>query len=265
MLWLAADVHDLRGGYLHAESHLVGVDPGGDLRVAHPLEPHLVEPADRLQRVALDLLVNAARVGEIKDGVAAGAELYALVDRGQEAAAPVGIAAARAFLARAEDDEAGQILRFAAQAVADPGPHARPAEDHRPGGHHDLAGSVVERVGGNALDDGQVVHNLGQMGQQFGQLDSRLAMPGELELRAQQPGIRIDERRAIALEQIGRGQFAIKFGELGLVVEELQMARAARHEQKNHPFGLGGEMGRPGRQRIDALGRGRGVAAGAAA
>ena len=130
------------------------------------------------------LLVDAARVGEIKDRVAAGAELHALVDRGQEAAAPVGVAAAGALLARAEDDEAGQVLRLAAQAVADPGPHARPAEDHRPGGHHDLAGRVVEGVGGDALDDGQVVDDLGQVRQQFGELGSRLAVPGELELRA---------------------------------------------------------------------------------
>ena len=127
----------------------------------------------------------------------------------------------------------------------------------RPGGHHDLAGSVVEGVGGHALDDGQVVDDPGQVGQQLGQLGPRLAVPGELELRAQQLGIRIDERRAVALEQLGRGQLAVEPGELGLVVEELQVARAAGHEQEDHPLGLGGEMGRPGRQRVDALGRGR--------
>ena len=77
---------------------------------------------DGVERVALELGVDAARVGEIQDRIAAGAELDALVDRRQKAAAPVGVAAAGPLLAGAEDDEAGQVLRLAAQAVATQAP-----------------------------------------------------------------------------------------------------------------------------------------------
>ena len=106
-----------------------------------------------------------ARVREVEHRVAAGAELHALVDRGQEAAAPVRIAAAGPFLARAEDDEAGQVLRLAAQAIAGPGPDARPAEDRRAGAHHDLAGRMVEGVGDHRLDDRDVVDDRRQVRQ----------------------------------------------------------------------------------------------------
>ena len=72
--------------------------------------------------------VDAGRVGEVQDRVAAAAERHALVDGRQEAAAPVRVAAAGALAAGAEDDEAGQVLRLAAQAVGHPRAHARPAE-----------------------------------------------------------------------------------------------------------------------------------------
>ena len=56
--------------------------------------------ADGVERVALQLAVDAARVGEVQHRVAAGAELDALVDGRQEAAAPVRVAAARALSCR---------------------------------------------------------------------------------------------------------------------------------------------------------------------
>ena len=74
-----------------------------------------------------------------------------------------------------------------------------------------------------------------------------------LNFGPEQLGVGVDERRAIALEQLGRGQRAVELGELRLVVEQLQVARPARHEQEDHPLGLGREVRRLGRQRIDAL------------
>ena len=63
----------------------------------------------------------------------------------------------------------------------------------------------------------------------------------------------IDERGAIALEQFGRRQRAVELGQFRLVVEQLQMARCPGHEQEDHALGLGGEMRRLGRQRVDAV------------
>ncbi len=69
--------------------------------------------------IVLKLGIDAPRIGEIQDRVAAGAKLHALVDRGQKAAAPVGVAAAWALLARAEDDEtrAGPATRCPARST----------------------------------------------------------------------------------------------------------------------------------------------------
>ena len=52
--------------------------------------------ASRASRAAVSAS-TPRRVGEVQDRVAAAAELHALVDGGQEAAAPVGVAAAGPF------------------------------------------------------------------------------------------------------------------------------------------------------------------------
>ena len=67
-------------------------------------------------------------------------------------------------------------------------------------------GSVVERVGDHPLDDGDVVDHLGQVRQELGEFRTALAVPGEPEFRAQQLGAGLDERGAIALDQVGRRQ-----------------------------------------------------------
>ena len=82
---------------------------------------------------------------------------------------------------------------------------------------------MIERVGRHRLDDGDVVDDLREVGQQFGKLSAGLAVFGELELRSEELRLRIDERGAVALEQLGRGERAVVFGELRLEVEELRM------------------------------------------
>src|SRR6266511_2921952 len=78
----------------------------------------------------------------------------------------------------------------------------------------------------------------------------------EFELRPEQLGTRVDERRAITFEQILRRQLSIPLRQFGLVVEHLEMARRASHEEINDALGLGLEMGMPGRQRIERTWRG---------
>ena len=118
--------------------------------------------------------------------------------------------------AGAEDDEAGQVLRLAAQAVGRPRAEARPAELLRAGVHEDLRRRVVERVGDHRLDDRDVVDDLGQVRQQLRQLGPALAVLGELELRPEQRRVRVDERGAIALEQLRRRQRAVDLASSGL-------------------------------------------------
>ena len=108
---------------------------------------------------------------EIEHRVAARAETDALVIGRQKARSPqpreqrlIGIQRLRL---REHHDERRQIMVLAAQPVADPGAHARTAgllaaaldeRDRR---------IVIDRVRIHRLDDGNVVHDLGGVRQQF--------------------------------------------------------------------------------------------------
>ena len=79
-------VHQFRGAGLHAEGHLVGVDPRRDLRVAHNPQPLPIEFADQIQRLALRPSVVAGRIGDVQDRIALAAKRHALMRPGQEPA-----------------------------------------------------------------------------------------------------------------------------------------------------------------------------------
>src|SRR5206468_4463577 len=105
---------------LHAIGHLERVNPRRDFWIADLLEAQPVQLAQSVEGVALQATVDATRARQVQHRIAAGAELHALVDRRQKATAPVGVAAAGALAAGAEDDEARQVLRLAAQAIQGP-------------------------------------------------------------------------------------------------------------------------------------------------
>ena len=113
---------------------------------------------------------------------------------------------------------------------------------------------MIEGISVHRLDDGNIVGDFGEVGQQFRKFGSRLAMSRELELWAQQRGTGIDECGAVAFHQFGRRDFAIPFGQFGFVIEEFQMAGRAGHKEKNDAFGLWWEMRQLGRQWIGAGG-----------
>ena len=71
-------------------------------------------------------------------------DVAALVDAGQEAVAPQRRADDR--LAGAQHDEAGQVLVLGAQAVGEPGPHARADRLRVAAGHQQQARLVVRDV-----------------------------------------------------------------------------------------------------------------------
>src|SRR5438552_12205668 len=104
----------------------------------------LIEISHQVERVALHFGVDAFWIGYRENGIALAAEIHALVDRRQKAAAPERCPAAGAGSARREDDEGRQIGRFAPQAIADPRAHAGPAELRRAGVHEDLPRRVIE-------------------------------------------------------------------------------------------------------------------------
>ena len=133
-----------------------------------------------------------------------------------------------------------------------------PAHD-KPGGFdhaavHGPRGQLyVAHTANDAVD---VIDDLRQMGEQFGDFRPTLSLFAKLELRTEQLGARIDEGGPVALDQVGRGQRPVEFGQLGLVVEKFEMARRPCHKEENDALGLRGKLRVFGRERISRLGAG---------
>ena len=93
-----------------------------------------------------------------------------------------------------------------------------------------------------------------QVRQQLAQLGAALAVPRELAARAQQLGVALDEGEPLALDERLRERLAVELLQLRLVVEQLELAGPAGHEQVDDALGLGREMRRP-RARADLADR----------
>ena len=127
-LTFAAEIDEFRRARLHAAGHFIGGDARMNFGIAGGNRLLKVEVADGVDGLALAVGRDALGVGEIEDGVAVTAKRHALIGGRQEAGAPVDGPAARTARAGLEDDEAGEILRFAAKPVRDPGSHAGAAK-----------------------------------------------------------------------------------------------------------------------------------------
>src|SRR6185312_7819947 len=160
VLRLFGEIHQFGRARLHAVGHLERVNACGDLGIAGHALAHLIQAANRIERIALHFAIDAARIREIEDRIAAATELDALINGGEKAAAPAGIAAARAFLAGTKYDEGGKVLRFITEAIRHPRAHARTAELLRTGVHQQLAGGVIEGVGDHRFHECDFVHDL---------------------------------------------------------------------------------------------------------
>jgi hypothetical protein len=84
------------------------VDTRGDFGIAHRVEPHAIELLNRVERIALRLLIDAGRIRQIQHRIAGAAKLDALIHGRQEARAPTRIPAARSLFAGAENHEGRQ-------------------------------------------------------------------------------------------------------------------------------------------------------------
>jgi hypothetical protein len=92
-----------------------------------------------------------------------------------------------------------------------------------PGEREDLRRGVVERVGVHRPHDRDVVDHRAEVREQLAEFGAGLAVLLELELRAEQLAVRVDERGPVVLEQLRRRQGAVELGELRLVVEQLEV------------------------------------------
>ena len=100
-------------------------------------------------------------------------------------------------------------------------------------------------------DDGDVVGDLRQVGQQLRDLGARLAVLLELERRAEQLRRALDEREPLALDELFGNVLTVVLGQGRLRIEQIDLRRRPGHEQIDDALDLRREM--------------RGVCAGAAA
>ena len=254
-LGLGAHVEHFGNDILHPKRELERFDRTFDLgviRVALELMqidvPHQVElcPLEVARDVAVPeiphrrprLFILAQHRG-VKPGNLVAADLGPLANCGQEGAAVVPRPAV--VRRRVQRDEAGQVGVLAPQAVERPGTDRRAHELEAAAMHLREGLRVIRQVGVHAADDAQLVGLLGQQGKHLRNPEPRLAVLGELEGGAEQPG-------PAAVAPDGRG-LARSLVQRGLVVEQVDMRRPAVHAQEDDALGPCGEMRRLGAER----------------
>jgi hypothetical protein len=97
---------------------------------------------------------------------------------------------------------------------------------------------MVERIRHHRLHEREIVDDLRRVRNELGQFGAALPVFRELELRSEQLRVRVDERGAVALQQVGGRQRAVELRKLRLVIEHLEMARRSGHEQEDHRLRL---------------------------
>lgn len=177
---------------------------------------------------------------EIGDGFRLIAEDDALVGGGEEAVAPVGDAAGRESATIGEDDEGGEVLVFGAESVGDPGADGGEALEDEAGGHLEDGGSVGVGAGDHRVEEGEVVGEVAQVGQEIGDHFAGLAAgaegPGGFH-----EGAAFSEERGDGVGALGFE--AVVLGEIGFVVEGVDGRNSAGEEDHDEVLGLGGEVG----------------------
>ena len=262
MLRFALDVDQFRHAHLHAERQLILRYARGDGGIVKPAGLVAVEFAERIEHPAALGARDAGGIVKVENRIALAAEFHALESPRQKARAPQPVVKRLAGLGPAvggQCHEGGQVGVPAAEPVAHPRAHARPAGDHRAGLEQHRSRVMVDGLGVHALDHAHVVDDMGQVVQRLAQPSAGLAVAGELE-RTRGAGERFlaGGHRGLALGRVnGFGHLLPEtLGQVRLVVEEIHLRRAAGLEQINHPLGLGRKVRQAG-QAADLVAPGR--------
>src|SRR5262249_58721231 len=117
----------------------------------------------------------------------------------QEPGTVRGRSATRATRAGLQPDAPRQAVGLAADAVGDPGAHARAAELRRAGVDEALRRAVVEHVRLHPLQPAHLIDDVAVVREEFAQGHPALAVRGELAGAAEQLGVALDEGEPLAL------------------------------------------------------------------
>ena len=150
--------------------------------------------------------------------------------------------------------EARQAVVFGAEPVAEPTAQARLTDHHVARVHLQATRCVRGRVGVHRADHAQLVGKTGGMRKEAADLETALTMLSECEWRLHQP----PDRAAVGADRrwalIGR---VVVSRERRLVVEGVDLARGAIHEQEDHALCACRKMRRLGRHQRWLCTRGR--------
>src|SRR5690606_28068789 len=95
------------------------------------------------------------------------------------------------------------------------------------------------------MDPTYVIDNLAMMRKQITQLLAALTIPSKRARAGQERLGPLEKRKPPTFEIALRWNFAMMFAEHRLVFEQVKLAWAAGHEQKDHRFRPAGKMGWP--------------------
>ena len=211
-------------------------------------------PVELLEEVELPGLGVEGKVGvfEIPDGgfgcgETGPADAGALMDGWEES---VRVVARSAFAGRGHDgDEAGEVFVFGAESVGDPAAH---------GGADEVGGAGVEEEGGrpvgdafgvHGVDEAEVIDMLGDVREEAADPAAGLAVLFEIPEGFEEFALALFSESLFADADEVEG-LAVAFDEFGFVVEGIDMAGAAGHEEKDNALGAAGKYGRFWREGI---------------
>ncbi len=199
-----------------------------------------VELVERLDDAVLFLASHAAGVFEVEDGVAFGAEDGALVVGGHVAGGPVFGTGDGAAGFVEHDDVAGEVFVDVAEAVVDPAAEGGFSADEGTRVHLEHGGAVDGRLGGEGVNEGDVIDAFADVGEEVGDPLAALAVLFEVPLGFYDAAFVFF---ATSTEGFDGDGFAVEAFHVGFVVEGVDVGGAAIHEEEDDGLGLGGEVG----------------------
>ena len=229
------EISEVRHGGLHAEGHLVLIDPGLRFGIVVIGELEAVQRGDIVEHGAAPLGGDAGRIGKEEHGVFAGAHAHALILRGQKAAAPHALVQRlrirRSARSRNERDKGRQVRVVRAEAIRHPCAKRGPTADLMPGLQQRHRWIVIDRLGVQRADEADLIRELRGVRQQLTQPHAALAMLRKLEHRRRDGEALLPRRHAREplLATHGVRQILVKLrGEPRLVIKQIELRRRTR-------------------------------------
>ena len=239
---LLREVDRFRRVRLHAESQFVGGDPRFQFAVAGPLVGMAaIELPQVFELAALPLVGDAFGRMQVEDRLAPRAKPSTLIRRRHETGPPHAAAARWLFVVVEKNHEAGQVAVFAAQAVVDPGAQAGAAAEQAPRIHHRDAADVVEPGAHAGVNHAKVVDVVSNVAIPIGNGQTALAAASPFAGQSQHGIFGHRHRREDALDRLGE-RLTGKARDRRLVIERVEVARTAVHEEEDHTLRAAGKL-----------------------